>query len=361
MIDRLEFREKLCILLQKEYVALLGQKGSDVETILRALINDKSPLKGMKFIPVALPRNVDDDKEFEELFLERLLEAANRVAPETGVRESVARTVQLHPHSTTNYRIRKALDTVGLRTSANYLVIILHALAEVAERPLKKLLHTLREYHEQINNNGEAGEKLRFLVAGGGRLWRLCFYGPSERSPFNIAFRVFVDSLSNEEIQKIDANESIETAAKLRDLTDGIPSLVEQAITGFADKGADDLSSFFKYLQDHWYALPLASREVMKNVAEGSKQFPLCQPDYRCPQIPEVESPWIEAFWSGFLRLRYRQLAWRSQIHQAFVMRYADVQDSTSKSNMVKADLKERTERLEKALKDVNYIRLLPQ
>ncbi len=357
-IDRILVRENLCNILQKEYVALLGQMEVGIDAIIKSLINKKAPLAGMKFLAVALPRlpkNALNGSEFEEMFLDRLLDAANRIPPETSLAEKVTQAVQQRATYSANYRIRKALDTLGKETSANYLVIILHALANIEDESLKNLLLMLREYHDQKDNQGEAGERLRFLVAGDARLWRLCYYKTPDRSPFNIAERVFLEGLSHKELQMIDTCNSLDAALMLRDLTDGVPLLVEEAIKRGED--SDDLSPYFSYLQDGWNALPPGSQELLKNLAEGSMQFPSCQIDYQCPQIPVVKSPWLEAFWEGFLRLRYRQLAWRSQIHQAFVMKYTEVQDNPSKSTIVKVDLRERTERLDKAVKNIHYSR----
>lgn len=357
-IDRILMRENLCNILQKEYVALLGQREVGIDAIIKSLINKKSPLAGMKFVAVALPRlpnNALSGSEFEEMFLDRLLDAANRIPPETSLAEKVTQAVQQRITYSANYRIRKALDTIGKETSANYLVIILHALANIEDEPLKHLLLMLREYHDQMDNQGEAGERLRFLVAGDARLWHLCYHKTPERSPFNIAERVFMEGLSHKELQMIDICNSLDTAMILRDLTDGIPLLVEEVIK--RREVSDDLEQYFGYLQVGWNALPPASQELLKNLIEGSVQFPACQIDYQCPQIPVVKSPWLEAFWEGFLRLRYRQLAWRSQIHQAFVMKYVEGQDNPFKSAIVKVDLRERAERLDKAVKNVHYSR----
>src|SRR5205807_4974399 len=62
-------------------------------------------------------------------------------------------------------------------------------------------------------------------------------------------------------------------------------------------------------------------------------------------------------FWAGFLQMRYRQLAWRSEVHQAFVMQYMEGQEASSRSSIVKVDLRDRTERLQRALSHVHYSR----
>ncbi len=352
-IDRTSVINELSVILQKKYVALLGQRGIGIDEIINALTK-RSSNPGMKFISIALPRTLKKEDEFEELFLERLLGATSRVPPES-LSENVLQAVQKRAAYSANSRIRIALDILGKGTSANYLVIILHALAEIAEEPLKNLLLMLREYNDQRENEGEAGEKLRFLVAGEARLWRLCYYKTPERSPYNIAQRIFLDGCSYEELLKLDSCTSLDTAVMLRDLTDGIPLLVEEVLRRGED--TDDLSPYFRYLQDDWNALSQEAQEILKSVVEGSIQNPRCQPDYQCPQIPAIASPWQEAFWGGFLRMRYRQLAWRSPIHQAFVMRCANITDDSSRYTMMRVDLRDRIERLKRALENTYYSR----
>ncbi len=108
----------------------------------------------------------------------------------------------------------------------------------------------LREYHDQRNIRDAAGEKLRFLVAGGERLWFLCRQNLDDVSPFNIAELIFLNGLSFEAIQTIDENGDLEAAVRLRDLTDGIPSLIERSIN--IPITSEDLSPFFECLQDNW-------------------------------------------------------------------------------------------------------------
>lgn len=355
MINRRIIRVKLCRTLQTEYVALLGQRGIGITTTINAIMNEKSPFPGMKFMSIALPRGVHKVDEFKELFLIRLKEAALHIPAETELANNVSQAIQDSEARTVDFRLRRVLDSLGKGTNANYLVIVLHALAEVPEEPLKNLLLILREYHDQMNYRGEAGEKLRFLVAGDARLWRLCYHKINNISPFNIAQRIFLGGLSSEEIQVMDKSENFEVTVKLRDLTAGVPSLVELAINSTED--SDDLSPFFGHLQNYWSSLPVPSQEILKRLAAGSETFPDCVRDYNCPEIPEIESPWMEAFWSGFLRMRHHELAWRSPIHQAFVMAHVHAQAFTSKSILVKVDLLDRAERLEKALKKALYSR----
>ena len=353
--DRVLLREELCTILQSKYVALLGQRCSGLKTVVNALINKRSPFVAMKFISIALPRNIENGEEFEEMLLTRLQEAAYHIPPGQALADRVAQAVQQHMTYSANFRVRIALDILGKETSLNHLVIILHALAEISEKPLKNLLLMLREYHDQKNNSGAAGEKLRFLVVGGERLWRLCYYKTPERSPFNIAQRIFLDGLSLRELQKINSSRDTDTAIMLRSLTGGVPVLVDEAMQSVEDP--DDLTPYFGHLQDAWNAISSEAQDALLSVVEAPEQLPLCRPDYQCPQIPVIKSPWQEAFWAGFLQMRYRQLAWRSQVHQAFVTQYVQSQEASSRSTIVKMDLRDRTERLERALSHAHYSR----
>ena len=355
MIDRRSMKIKLCRTLQTEYIVLLGQRGIGIKTAINAILNDSSPFASMKFMSIALPRSVHNVDEFKELFLIRLKEAAATILGEPELANKVSRAIEDSSAHTVDFRMLRALDSLGKATTPNYLVIVLHALAEVSDEPLKNLLLMLREYHDQMRYPGEAGEKLRFLVAGGARLWRLCFHKTSDVSPFNIAKRVFLSGLTPEEIQIMNNSENFEVAIRLRDLTAGIPSLIEQAINKPED--SDDLSPFFGYLQKYWSSLPVPSQGVLKKLALGLENFPHCVRDYDCPEIPDIDSPWMEAFWGGFLRMRHHELAWRSPIHRAFVMEHVSTQSDSSKSTLVKVDLLDRAERLEKALKNTLYSR----
>lgn len=355
MIDRRSMKIKLCRTLQTEYIVLLGQRGIGIKTAINAILNDSSPFASMKFMSIALPRSVHNVDEFKELFLIRLKEAAAAIPGEPELANKVSRAIEDSSAHTVDFRVLRALDSLGKAATVNCLVIVLHALAEVSDEPLKNLLLMLREYHDQMKYPGEAGEKLRFLVTGGARLWRLCFHKTSEVSPFNIAQRIFLSGLSPREIQMMDKSENFEVAVRLRDLTDGVPSLIEQALNRSED--SDDLSPFFGHLQKYWGSLPISSQEVLKKLALGLENFPRCVRDYDCPEIPVIGSPWMEAFWGGFLRMRHHELAWRSPIHRAFVMEHVNTQSDTSKSTLVKVDLLDRAERLEKALKNTPYSR----
>ncbi len=355
MIDRRLFRTRLYRILQNEYVALLGQRGIGITTTINAIMKESSPFSGMKFIYIGLPRGMHKVEDFKELFFRRLTEAALQLPAESELANNVSQALQDSEGRTVDFRIRRVLDSLGKGTRANYLVIVLHALAEIPQEPLKNLLLILREYHDQMIHRGGAGEKLRFLVAGDVQLWHLCYHKMDNISPFNIAQRIFLDGVSSEEIQLMDKSENFQAALSLRDLTGGVPSLVDLAINTSED--SDDLSPFFGHLQNYWSSLPVPSQEILKKLAAGLENFPNCVRDYNCPEIPEIESPWIEAFWSGFLRMRHHELAWRSPIHQAFVMAHIHTRRDASKSVLVKVDLLDRAERLEKALNKTLYSR----
>jgi len=317
MLERRYLQNKICQLLQTEYVALLGQRGSAINTFIQTILICVPPVNGMKFISVALPRNISDTSEFTELFIEKLITSSSQVPPEGSLKNITAEIIEAFSNRSSEYRLRKVLDILGQKTTATYLVIVLHALAEVPEAPLKSLLLTLREYHDQMHNSDEAGEKLRFLVLGDERLWHLCFDRAPDRSPFNIAQRILIDNLSLEEIQATNSCNGIEPIKKILNITSGVPSLVEQVINRNAN--LDNFSSFFSFIQDNWNLLPHEAREILQRLSSGLEHFPNCSLDYGCPQIPEISSLWKKAFWAGFLRVFDGKLIWRSMIHETFV------------------------------------------
>ncbi|MEH1945200.1 MAG: 5'-methylthioadenosine/S-adenosylhomocysteine nucleosidase [Nostoc sp.] len=358
MIERSITINNLCNLLKTDYVALLGQRKSGMKSLINYLVNNTSAFARMEFISVALPLNRKINLgDFLEMFLRRLIEASVLVSPKVSLQNEVKQVVQGYTGSSIENRLDEVLSTLGRGTTAKYLVIVLHDISEVSEEPLTSLLWLLRDYHRQINNPGQAGAKLRFLVAGNERLWKLCVNSVSNISPFNIAKRVFLGGLHYKEINDYpDANvNSFEQAIKLRDLTDGVPSIIENVInlpTKFSD-----LKLCFGSIQDNWNYLSLYAKETLKNLAEGTEKIPLCKPDSQCLQIPNSEyiNPvWVEAFWVGFLKMRCGELAWRSPIHQAFVMALIQKMDKVSKSDLIKANVLERVERLDIAIKNTH-------
>jgi hypothetical protein len=304
----------------------------------------------MKFISISLPEAKLSEDDFNQLLLERLKNAIAEVPPEGTLRSEVLQEIGRFNRRPAALQLGIALDTLGLRTTANPLVIVLQPLAQAPEVALRNLLLMLRDYHGQRNMQNQPGRKLRFLVAGDVRLWLLCSQRTNLNiSPFNIAKRVFLEGLSPSELAALDQSGDIVAAGRIRNLTDGVPSLVNQVIE--LSDIPDDLSPFFGSLENYWNSLPEASKQALKHLAEDSSNPLDCIPDYECPQIPRVESPWLEAFWKGFLRVYHRELTWRSPIHRAFVMDRMQVLEDTSKSALVKMDILERSLRLEKALK----------
>ncbi len=320
MFNRQELVARICELLKRDYVALLGQRGSGIQTFINTLVNKRAPISGMKFISISLPEGNWSEDYFNELFLERLKTAILDVPPEGVLSNEVLQEIGRFNKHPVNFQLRIALDTLGKKTTANPLVIVLQSLAQAPEESLRNLLLMLRDYHGQRNMQNQPGRNLRFLAAGDVRLWLLCSKRTNvNSSPFNIAKRVFLEGFSSSDLAALDQSGDIEAAVRMRNLTDGVPLLVKKAIE--LSYIPDDLSPFFGLLENYWNSLPEASKEALKGWAEDSNNAPPdCIPDYECPQIPRIEAPWMEAFWKGFLRLHHRELTWRSPIHRAFVM-----------------------------------------
>lgn len=255
------------------------------------------------------------------------------------------------------------LDTLGKFSATNYLVIVLHDLADISEQPLKDLLLLMRDYHKHIGILNQSGEKLRFLVVGSDRLWNLCCHKPSDtESPFNIAKRLFIGGLSYQEVQSKFKDLEIKQTTVLRDLTDGVPSLLE--LIEKESEDFEDLSSCFDPLEDRWNSLSLSAQQILKSLAvDLDQEFPDCKLDNQCPQIAKFDDStiWQEIFWKGFVKLRYRKLAWRSPVHQAFAMTQAQVADTITKSALLEKSLLKRVESLEETLKGQLNARLLTE
>jgi len=360
LVDRLQFRKDLCEILKSDYVALLGQRGSGSKTLVKLITANESPLPSMKFIAVALPLGEQNSDHFMEIFLNNLINASAQIPPQPGLFNKVRQTVNEEAAFPIISRVRRVLDVFGKTSSPDYLVIVLHALADVSEPPLKDLLLLLREYHNQIGVIKLGGEKLRFLVVGSDRLWNLCCNKPSDsESPFNIAKRVFIEGLSYQEIQSEFQELGIEQAVKLKDLVDGIPSLVE--LISQETEDFENLSSCFGPLEDSWNSLSFSDREALIEIVRSSQKFPSCQLDNHSPLIAKFEdlTIWHEAFWRGFLKLRHRKLTWRSPVHHAFVMTQAEIEIDMSKSMLLRNSLLERVESLEETLESKMNARIL--
>ncbi len=362
LIDRLQLRKDLCEILKSDYVALLGQRGSGSKTLVNLIIRNESPLAGMKFIAVALPQAEQNSDRFMEIFLNNLINASTQIPPQAELVKKVRQTVQQEAASPIISRVRSVLDVLEKTCATNYLVIVLHALADVSEQPLKDLLLLLREYHKQIGILNLGGEKLRFLVVGSARLWNLCCHKPSDsESPFNIAKRVFLRGLSYQEVQRKFKELGIEQAVKLTDLVDGVPSLVE--LISKETEDFEDLSSCFDPLEDSWNSLSFPAQQALINLVELAQKFPSCKLDNQCPHIAKFEDStiWQKAFWRGFLKLRHRKLTWRSPVHQAFVITQAQIETDMSKSTLLRNSLLERVESLEETLKGLMNARTLAE
>src|SRR5882762_6941661 len=126
MIDRVSMRSRLYRILQTEYVALLGQRGSGVKTAINTIMYNSPLFPDMKFISVALPRGMRNVDEFKELFLLRLIEAVSNVPLENELANNVLKSLQGFSASTVDFRLHRALDSLGKGTTARYLVIVLH-------------------------------------------------------------------------------------------------------------------------------------------------------------------------------------------------------------------------------------------
>ena len=288
MFTRQELVVRICKLLKRDYVALLGQRGSGIRTFISTLVNEGPPSSSdMKFISISLPEVKWSEDDFNFLLLERLKNAIAEVPPEGTLRSEVIQEIGRFNRRHAALQLGIALDTLGIRTKANPLVIVLQSLAQAPEVALTNLLLMLRDYHGQRNMQNQPGRKLRFLVAGDLRLWLLCSQRTNFNiSPFNIAKRVFLEGLSFSELAALDQSGDIEASVRIRNLTDGVPPLVKQVIE--MSDIPDDLSPFFGSLENYWNSLPEASMQALKHLAEDFSNALDCIPDYECPQIPRV-------------------------------------------------------------------------
>jgi hypothetical protein len=313
-IERSQLQDQLCRDLQTDYVALLGQRGTGIRTLVKSL-TDNSPVNAIQFMYVPLPEGIDQEKEFKEAFLDLLQSASPPIA-------------HAKKRASLDSRLRKTLEMLGNSTSARYLVIMLHVPDHIPEKPVQKFFLMLRDCHNQRDLDNAYG-KLRFLVAGYVRLWHLCYHKTAVMSPLNIAVRHLLPGVSPEEIQHTYQNVNADMALTIKNLTDGVPALIHTLMHW--PEQIQDIWPIFKVLQDHWNALSPESQQVLQKRLEGVNQFPQCWPDGNCPQIPDVGSPWLETFWKGFLKVENYKLTWRSPIHQAFIEHRTGVETDVSK------------------------------
>lgn len=348
-IDRKLIKTRLYHILKTAYVALLEQRGNGAQALIDALLKEPCPVPGMSFISIEVPQAISTEDEFCEIFLERLVEACHHILPYAELIDKVQRTIQNYSKRSGYIRILATLEILGKEISTKYLVIVLVGLEGVSEEILQNLLLILRELHNQIARVGEGGGKIRFLLVGGSSLWREATVPHHDLSPFNIAQFIFLDGLSYEEIQALTRNQNFEMAVKWGYITGGVPSLIVQIMEGSID--IDDYSLFFEHLYDLWDALPPATQEILKRLVEGQESLPRYRIHYSCPQIPNIDSPWVEAFWEGFLSTRHSELVWRSPIFRKFVLEQTNMKYTVSWPILMNLDLLDRIERLEKALR----------
>jgi nucleoside phosphorylase len=307
MISRDAFVTRLSQLLVDNYVALLGQRGAELDDVI-AMLHETGSRRGLCLLQLHLPLGVTDREEFQELVLDDLSRCADHADADTLLRK--------HSGRTPDFRIRAMLKCLGQATRTGYLVLVVHAHKEVAEDRLKDLLMMIRGYYDQRNRTGQPGERLRFLVIGGCALWRLCYHRSRDRSPFNIARRVLVGALDTDELAERFPRQGAPWLVSLRTLCGGVPALVKAIERAGAD--LSDPGRYFSALQDDWNTLLLAGRALLIE-RTSAQHVGDCVPDFGCEGVPEVDSPWLEAFWSGFVRVEARSLVWRSEIHRAFV------------------------------------------
>src|SRR6266566_41503 len=163
---RHELRTRVCELLKREYIALLAQRGSGLQTFVDNLVNENSPVSGMRFIVISLPSVKWGEDEFNHLLLERLITAIAVAPPEETLRNEVLQEIQGFKARSAAFQLGIALDTLGMKTTAAPLVIVLQSLAQAPEEPLRNLLFMLRDYHSQRNQQNQPGRRLRFLATG---------------------------------------------------------------------------------------------------------------------------------------------------------------------------------------------------
>jgi hypothetical protein len=337
--------------LQEHYVALLGQRDSGVSAVVEELVKGNPRLPYLKYLPLVLPLDMDDTHEFKQIVIERLVAVTRGVLGDIALSQHISDGLSRSSAQGPDFRLRLTLDILGREAQTPHVVVILRTLNKVAEAPLKNLLLLLREYHDLIPVSGEAGNRLRFLVAGDEQLWRLCRHKESEAiSPFNIAQLVFIDGQSSRDVRARGLAQSDDAARELVEFTGGVPVLVDR-FTELDHEQADvrDPALYFPAIQPTWSGLLPETQAALCTAADRRTDFPPCIPDFQSPAIPDLRRPWSDAFWGGFLRLEHRVLTWRSPLHEAFVRHMADQARATYLTN---APLEERITYLEKVLND---------
>ena len=160
--------------LQQHYVALLGQRDSGIRAVIQQISSNNERERYLRFLPLTLPLDMDNVEEFKQVVIDRLTVVTEKVLGDATLSQRQADALARYANRGADIRLRSVLDVLGQGAPTQHVVVILHTLNKVATGPLKSLLLLLREYHDLISIPGEAGYRLRFLVAGDEQLWRLC-------------------------------------------------------------------------------------------------------------------------------------------------------------------------------------------
>jgi hypothetical protein len=294
---------------------------------------------------------MDNVEEFKQIVIDRLITVARTVLNDSDLAQRQTEALARHSARTADYRLREMLDILGQGAQTHHVVLILYALNKVASAPLKNLLLLLREYHDLLGVPGQAGYRLRFLVAGDEPLWRLCRHREAQDiSPFNIAQVVFVQDLSVTDLVALNLAADSAEASEVIAFTGGVPVLVDSFQRFSQETGeARDPAMYFSLVQSTWNSLLPETQEVLCAAIEGKAALPRSIPDYQSLAIPDLPRPWSDAFWGGFLRLRDQTLTWRSAIHEAFVSHKAQ---EAAQMQLASASLEDRVHHLDRALAD---------
>ena len=113
-----------------EYIALLAQRGSGLQTFVDTLVNESLPVAGMKFISISLPGVKWSEDDFNRFLLQRLLNAITAVPPERTLRNEILKEIQGFKRRPAAVQLGIALDILGMKTTATPLVIVLQSLAQ---------------------------------------------------------------------------------------------------------------------------------------------------------------------------------------------------------------------------------------
>jgi TIR domain len=337
--------------LQQDYVALLGQRDSGIRTVVQQLSGNNDRLSHLRFLPLSLPLGLDDVDEFKQIVIDRLTAASENMLGDATISQQQADVLSRYANRGVDTRLRGVLNVLGQATQAYRIVVILQTLNKVATAPLTSLLLLLREYHDLITMPGEAGYRLRFLVAGDEQLWQLCRYKDSIiTSPFNIAKIMFVDGMQLDEIRARVVAATDDIVRDIASFTGGVPLLVEW-YERFSQEQLDPRNAtlYFPYIQSTWNGLLTKTQQLLVDVMAGKSTFPPVIPDHESSAIPNLNDSWSDAFWGGFLRLHGGVLAWRSPIHKAFVQRMAT---HAAYEVLAQAPLEQRITHLQQALSD---------